>query len=429
MNKSIIVRSIMAIILFLYPVSTLVIKQLNGPLFTVTTLLGLWYTITQWQHRTPITQQEKLIYVSVGLFFLSALVATYFGGLNKEAIKGLEVLSHLLLLIPITIGLRHIGINFLALWTGLAAGSIITGIFICYLIFWKEIPRAGNMTAATIVGKLSLLMGYMSLVGISWFKEKNKWLTLIPVGAFCFGLLSSLLSLTRGSWLAIPFLLFIFFRYRPFQFSKKTLALVLSIITITTILIYNAPPTKIENRLKKTTSDIRTYLTRDKSDLNAKPSASVPRFEIWQAAWTIYTEHPITGTGWGHFKEYTQAQVNDGKRHPIAAQFKCAHNQFLSVMANGGTTTLVALLFFLVSSIVFFKKTLKLSSDPTAQRAALSGLLLIVAFIIFNLTDSLFERSRTINFFTFYLAVFLASIPTQRTAPVTPTTRPQHPHY
>ena len=424
MNKLTIIRPIMAIILLLYPVSIIVIKPLNGPLLAVTTLLGLWYTITQWQHRTPITQQEKLIYLSVGLFFLSALMATYFGGFSREGKKGLEILSHLLLLIPITIGLRHIGINFFALWTGLAAGTIITGLFICYLIFWKEIPRAGNIINAIILGNLSLLMGYMSLAGISWFKDKNKWLTLIPITAFCFGLLSSFLSLSRGGWLAIPVLLFVFLRYRSFHFSRKTLALVLFIFTITTILTYNTPATKLEHRLKKSASSISTYLTRDKSDLNDKPSASVPRLEIWQAAWTIYTEHPITGTGWGHFKENAQAQVNAGKRHPIAAKFHSVHNQFLSVMANGGTVTMAAFLFFLGSSIMLFKRTLKLSSDPTAQRAALGGLLLIVGFIIFNLTDSLFERSRTINFFTFYLAIFLASIPTQGKTPATSATSP-----
>ena len=42
------------------------------------------------------------------------------------------------------------------------------------------------------------------------------------------------------------------------------------------------------------------------------------------------------------------------------------------------------------------------------QRIALAGLILIVGFIGFSLTESILERSRSIIFFSFYLAALMA---------------------
>lgn len=407
-------RTIATLILLLYPISVITIKQLNGPLFSITVLLGFWHTIAKKEQTPKIIRQEKLIYLSICLFFLCALATTYLSGYNREGKKIIEILSHLLLLIPITIGLRHVGINLFALWVGLAIGSIVSGIFVCYLFLWKEIPRAGdNIINAIVVGNLSLIMGFMSLAGASWFKEKNIWLTLIPIIACGFGVLASFFSLSRGGWLAIPFMLFIYFRYSSLQYSKKAIVAMLSVVALATTFIYCTPQTNVEHRLKRTISDITTYLSIDKSNPDYKLPETAIRLEIWKSSWRMYTDHPIMGIGFGHYKENAQAQVDAGQSHPLTASFRSMHNQFLSALVNGGPLTLGTLLSFFVFLILFFRTTLLQSTNSATQGVALAGLVLIVGFIIFNLTCSHLERSRTLNFFTFYLAIFMATIATQ----------------
>lgn len=402
----------MAFVLFLYPVSVVALRPLNGPLLIITILTALWFMTTRWQTKTPTGSQEKLIYLSMCLFFLSAFFCSYLGGINDESYKKLEILSHLLLLYPLTVGLRHVGINLRALWLGLVLGAIITTLLICYLIFINGVPRAGNIINAIGLGNLILIIGTMPLAGLGWFRKKHRWLTLIPICAFCFGLLGSFLSLTRGGWLAIPVLLTIFLWYGSFQLSAKIKSIIIAFFAITLITSYLIPQTGVSKRLQKTTSSLSNYLSKDDSTL----SSAVPRLEIWQAAWKTYTDHPVTGTGWGHFKENAQAQVDAGTRHPIAANFTGTHNMYLSTMSNGGTLTLVTFLFFFTSLILFFSRTIKTASDPETQQVALAGLLLVVGYMVFNLTASFLEASRNMNFFTFYLAIFLAAIPPKKAA-------------
>ena len=49
-----------------------------------------------------------------------------------------------------------------------------------------------------------------------------------------------------------------------------------------------------------------------------------------------------------------------------------------------------------------------------SQRLALAGLILIVGFIGFSLTESILERSRSIIFFSFYLATSMALLQASR---------------
>ena len=70
-------------------------------------------------------------------------------------------------------------------------------------------------------------------------------------------------------------------------------------------------------------------------------------------------------------------------------------------------------ILFLFPTIIFYQSIGHYNAAKT-QRLALAGLILIVGFVVFSLTESILERSRSIIFFSFYLAVLMALLQVSR---------------
>jgi hypothetical protein len=57
-----------------------------------------------------------------------------------------------------------------------------------------------------------------------------------------------------------------------------------------------------------------------------------------------------------------------------------------------------------------FVRYIKQGESADVRRLAFAGLLLVVTYMIFGLSEPMLYRSRSVNFFAFYLAVFMAAI-------------------
>ena len=392
--------------LIIYPASVLAIPNINGLIFVYFIIAGISLILRNHLLSSQPSRNDMLFYFSVSLFALIGL----FASINSDFdFAGSKKFLHFLFLIPIYIYLRHTGIKLKYLWYGLVLGSFIAASIATYEVLIQGIARAKSLTHPIIFGDLSLVMGFMSLAGIGWFKSRAKWQLVLPIIAVLCGLTASILSGARGGWIAVPFLLILFFWYIKQHFSLKQKLGLIAISLCVLSAVYLIPQTNVSKQIDRSINSIQLYVN---SSINSKyRSSSIgTRFEMWQASINIYLDNPLLGIGWGNYQHHAKLLVDKGLRHPSAASYPHPHNQFISALVNGGTLAFIGLILLFAILSHLFILYIKQSKSRETQRLALAGLVLIVSFICFGLSEAMFERSRPTNFFAFYLAVIMAAI-------------------
>jgi O-antigen ligase len=132
------------------------------------------------------------------------------------------------------------------------------------------------------------------------------------------------------------------------------------------------------------------------------------RLEMWRAALHLFGEAPVFGVGLGAYQTETGKLVDAGLAAPDSARYDHPHSDFFDALANRGLVGLFALLLLLGVPAWLYARRLE-SRDPHAMGAALGGLLVVVGYAIFGLTETLFIHSVTIGWYVMMTAVFLVS--------------------
>ena len=394
--------------LILYPSSVLVVDHVSGAVFLIVLLAGLTTMFKRFSSLPPLTVQEKAFFIVVSLLFLTALITTYFNDTNLD--RG-DRFINLIMVIPVYVFFKCVDIKEKYLWSGLAIGTVaalIVGIYQVYGPIHQS--RATGAVHQILFGDLSLLLGVMSLAGYTWFRQQKERLVLIPFLVFLAGILASVISLTRGSWLALPFLSLIFIWILSRHLSTKKIVTIFGLLSLVVAIIYLTPQTGVQKRVDETVSNIDRYIKSTNVDDPVRSNSTGSRFEMWQAAWLIFKDNPVVGVGWGNYTDKAMELVEQGILNKEIAEFSHPHNQFMSALAKGGLLAFIALILLFIFPAFIFFRSLRDDTNPQVQRFALAGLILVIGFASFSLSESIFERSRSITFFSFYLAVFMSIV-------------------
>ena len=404
---------IASILLVVFPLSINVMHNVHGVVIAMSLILIgiLYYTDNK---IVALDQNEKYFIASIIFMILTVVSVSVYAGIDEVIVKKLFKYTYLILIIPVYFLFRIIKVNYSLLWYGLFVGAVISGMYgmnqIIYPPFFDVVytPRARGVTNPIIYGDFALLMGVMCLAGIGWFKSRANWQVILPVFAFSMGLLSSVISQSRGGWLAIPFFMVIFLWGANASKYIKASGVVLVLIGM--VFVYLSPQTGVEARLNESITSIEMYLYNDTDSKNHLTTIGI-RLEAWKAAWLVFLDNPLIGVGWGHFQENAKIYVEDNQLHKSALLFAHPHNQFLAVMASGGIIATIAIFFlFFIPLRVFYRACKSAEASIEIHRIGLAGILFIIGFVVFNLSESFLERSRTVSFFIFYLAVLMAGI-------------------
>jgi len=392
--------------LVLYPVSVLLVPKVNGLIFVLFFIAGLVFIIRQREIAFKVSADEKRLFLAISIFFFAVLLITVMSGFTYKAIGKY---LHLLFAIPVYLYLRHAGIKLGYVWYGLVTGSIVAALVAFYEVGVLGIPRARSLTHPIVFGDLSLIMGCMSLAGYGWFKQQSSKFVMLPVLALLCGIFASILSQSRGGWLAIPLLLMAFFWYMHPRFSFRLKAAIAVGVLVFFTVVYAIPQTGVSYQVDRTLESLEQY--SDSEITSGKRATSVgTRLEMWQASWKMFTDNPVLGVGWGHYLEEAKKQVEQGTRNRSAASFDHPHSQYFTALASGGLVGfIVTMALFLVPAWLFIKYIKQHESDDIS-RLSLAGLLLIVGYMAFGISEPLLDRSRSVNFFALYLVVFMAAI-------------------
>ena len=314
-----------------------------------------------------------------GYFVVSLLRLVYF----HQALPTLDGPFHLLL------GLSGIGFfaharpRLRAFWFGLCVGAIGAGaLALAQRLLYGTDRVLGFTHHAITFGDLALALGVMALCAVAELRKTR--LAFLPVAAMLCGLSASMLSGSRGGWIALLLVAVPLFIFRR-AIHARTVAAALVLTLLLCVSFFFVPATGVAHRLAEASSDIGLYF----SHANAGTSVGT-RLELWKASWIMFTEHPLLGVGRDAFFDTLQILAREGKlQQSPALAFSSSHNDVLNFLATGGLLDGSFLLLMYFAPLAFFLSVLK-KDDSERRAAALAGVLLVACFIGFGLTDVMF---------------------------------------
>jgi len=393
---------------FLFSVTVLSYSGHGGQSAIVLLLTMLYVFIAKRKESTNLTlhKEEKIFLYLVFVFWLLQLFGILYQPEGYEfenaraQLKSFDYPMRWLLLLPVFFLLRRYLVDWRVMAIGMSIGVFISVAIATHQVFIlgldrsygasnHQIPFAELMVAADLL--LWMLMIY------AW-NNGNKVISFVLLASSLAGFYGSLLSVSRGAWLAYVFMIIIWLLYmfkrsvldRERFFSTPIIARLL----LAVLVFYTVSQTDQYQVLKSRSMSTVNNLSSD--DYN---SATGNRLVIYRDSFEVIKQHPF-GVGTDNFLAIKQSNNN---------AYSHAHNELINLWVENGIQGVIILLLLLGYASKVFYKHLKHSNDLVSVYAA-CGLMLIVSYMIFGFSQAVFSHHQTLIFFIFYLYFFIAQI-------------------
>lgn len=368
-----------SLVIFLLPALALTTGVSVGVTEVALLLASLYYVrplLRQYRAQPALFAQARLVVSALLFNLVVAVISLMATGFDA---RFLENPSKMLLAALATAMILLLRPDPRAFWLGLFVGATGATAFAVYQRFFLMMPRAEGFSMPITFGDLAMAMGLMSLAGVQQF-SKTRWKAL-PYLAFVAGVVASILSGSRGGWLALLLSFMPLYSYGRHALGRRT-----TVILVTSVGLLGAasvvPQTGVLDRVLDVSKEIHQFN-------NGNPDSSVgARLEMWKGAWTLFIEQPISGVGRANYNKGLQTLIARGDINPAMRDYQHAHNEMLNALATQGLLGAVALTALYAAPLAFFTRQLR---DPGAHRQyALAGVMLILSFIDFGLTQVMF---------------------------------------
>jgi len=352
-------------------------------------LLALYSFIYCYQQKiNPLTHVYSQAIASICLAYFSvALLSILTSDVSLYAFKRLGTNIHFLVA-PWMAVLLSQQLNKHFLLMAIKNGAILAGIVALIQYFYLGELRAHGTVNEIPFGDIALLLSFFSLLNIHRETNRQKCFSLL---SFILGCSAVMFSLSRGAWIAVPFLLILllFIWYKQGSITLKPL-IGLSIIAIILLGAIGLSP-QVQSRFNALQQDIDSY------EQNSFTPVGI-RIALWKAAIKAIPSHPILGFGLHNTQQVTANFVDNKHLKPMLPQLRHFHNEYLTTLVGKGAVGLIALLMLLIAPCFIFYRYLK--NQPFAGLV----LLLCTGYAIFGLTNLAFGHGIMNTFFVFMLA-------------------------
>lgn len=309
-------------------------------------------------------------------------------------------LRFLLAIIPFLV-LRQYPPDLRWVWSGLAAGGILTAVFAGFQKLFLDAERAMGFTHVIQFGNIAMLTGLFCLAGLGWASgqpRRRLWMALLIAGAVG-GVLGSLFSGSRGGWVGLPLVLLVLYRAYSEYLSTRMKVLLPTLAVVAVVGVYAVPQFGVQERVHAALNDVRLYRQGD-----ADTSLGA-RFEMWRGASQLVMAKPMLGWGETNYEAGMQQLVDEGRANEIVMAFGHPHNEMLNAMAKRGVIGLAALLALYLVPLRLFAAGLR-SPNMTRRSLAAAGSLLPVAYIDFGLSQTFFAHNSGVMIYAIWLVIW-----------------------
>ncbi|MEG0880600.1 MAG: O-antigen ligase family protein [Janthinobacterium sp.] len=362
--------------------SALALAVTSGYSFGAVTLL-LASTCLLWKR--PRLNLQRRDYLLMGSLLLYFCVFTANMLYHADPARELDMPLRALLAVPVLLLLLAYPPRPEAWWAGVAVGAIGGMILAMWQFFVQEMPRPLAATSNAIhYGNISILLGMLAMCGFDWAgMQAHRWLWRATLLLGCLaGIVGSIISGSRGGWVAVPVCLIFFVVHHSRKHGKRYLAIGLLALTSLSIVAYVLPHSTVKERITLGISNLHTF--EDNGEVNTSIGQ---RLEMWRTAIDMSQQRPLTGLGRTGYMEQKAQLVEEGKANISIRRHTNAHNDYLDTLVKRGIIGVLALLALFLVPLTLFARALRRSA-PVAQPFALAGVVLCTCYMIFGLTTS-----------------------------------------
>jgi O-antigen ligase len=393
---------------FTFSITVLSYSGHGGQSAIVLLLTMLYVFIAKRKESTNLTlhKEEKIFLYLVFVFWLLQLFGILYQPEGYEfenaraQLKSFDYPMRWLLLLPVFFLLRHYLVDWRVMAIGMSIGVFISVAIATHHVYVLDLDRAYGgsnhpIPFAELMVAADLLLWMLMIY--AW-NNGNKIISFILLVASLAGFYGSLLSVTRGAWLAYVFMIAIWLLYmfkKSFSDRRHLFSTPIIVRLLLAVLVfYTVSQTDQYQVLQSRSIETINNLAGDNYNL-----AIGNRLVIYQDAFEVIKQHPF-GVGTDNFLAIKQSNNN---------AYSQAHNELINLWVENGIQGVITLLLLLGYAFKVFYQHLKHSNDLVSIYAA-CGLMLIVSYMIFGFSQAVFSHHQTLIFFIFYLYFFIAQI-------------------
>ncbi|QTD45165.1 O-antigen ligase family protein [Ottowia testudinis] len=302
-----------------------------------------------------------------------------------------------------------------AFLAGLPIGCAGMGLLALWQVWGLGMERATGYTNAIQWGNLALLLACLNAVSLAvfWRQHGALWRAGMAL-AVTLSLAASLLSQSRGGWLALaaifPLWLWLTWRLRRRVFGRLLAAL--GVLLLTLMLVLSLTP-RFNERIALAAMEISAYLDNGKTDTSLGL-----RLAQYRLAAQLIPEKPWLGWGARGFVDEMQRRVDAGEYGSEMMQYPQIHNDFLDAWVKvglGGVLWQAALFAWVLA--IFWPSPARMArhaEDNPRWREALTlrvmGAMVPVSYFMFGMSQPFFNHNSGIMCFVFYVTVLWAAL-------------------
>ena len=383
-------------------------------------LLGAPYWL-----RWPLARDTRWL---AGAVLVMALVWLH----GSDWSKGISVLNkpvRYALVIPCLLYLMRFPPQLRFLLAGIAVGAACGGLRAIYEVFilglerpWTSAEKTSN---AIQLGNLCGMFGLMCWLQLMVYGPRWRWPLRLAVLACCaLGLLGSLLSQTRGGWLALALCLPVLFWLIARWVSRRRAAIGVIVLCVLLVPLGWRMAPQLEQRLDVAIHDVTSYETSG----NANTSVG-QRLDHWKLAWAMGLDKPLLGWGQAGYLTEKARRVAAGQASPVVLEYGHAHNEVVDQFVKRGLLGVAGLgVLYLVPLALFWPRRRVLGTSPGLAPddeicIRLLGVTVVGAHVGFGLTQVFFAHYNGVMMYLALLIFLLATLhpepPAQRVASAT----------
>jgi O-antigen ligase len=338
---------------------------------------------------------DRFIIAALLIYFLVGVVTNVFHHLPS---REYDNFSRFLLAVPVLLLLLRFPIKPAYFWSGVALGAVGAAV-VAYMDFYVHgESRAGGHNNPIQFGDIAMLFACLLLAGFSWARQHSNLMVAVFFLGIMSGIFASLLSGARGGWLALPVAIGCFYIANGFYKNKIQMLVCAFVLSGLAVGFYSSQESSfLQMRIQDALSDLHQYTQAH----NANTSLGI-RFTLWQSGLDLVAQRPLLG--WGSVENYLAIT---GDSSDVFQHFSHFHNEFLDAWVKRGLLGALALLaLYLLPALAFYRQ-LKQSSIHI-KPYAWAGLMLVLATLLFGLTQSFFCHASGVMVYVFMLVILWA---------------------
>ncbi|MBO9537991.1 O-antigen ligase family protein [Herbaspirillum sp.] len=370
-------------------------------------LAGSVYLIKRSARRFSLGTEDKILILVFALYFV---VNSAINLMHHAPGAEYDPPSRFLLAIPALLLLLAYPPRPAAFWAGLAVGGIGAVLLSIWQLKILHLDRPGGSTNPIQYGNIAMVLAITCACGISWAKNQRRagvWILLLIVGAAS-GLAASFISGSRGSWIAAPVCvlpaLIMLIRDGNGAMVRNLIAAGVVVIAA----LWMIPQTGIKNRIEQAVTEGQAYA--QKNDTKTADTSVGARLEMWRVGVLIAPERLALGWGKEGMMKRKAELVEQGLAAPIVLEHTHLHNEYLDALVKRGIPGLLVLLILYGTPLALFARHLR--DGPQERRYALAGLMLMLSYIAFGLTQAFMTHNNGVMILAFMTAALWAQMRT-----------------